>query len=94
MIFRLVSSKYSFNSEYFKSWQYVTLVLLKLSGGYVHFETVIELPKWSEVSMVGLTPHMCATGWLEKTHQMERSTFEALEVQQKIYLKSQAVASL
>lgn len=41
--------------------------------------------------MVGLTPHMCATGWLERTHQGERSTFVDMKVQQQINLLSQAV---
>lgn len=62
---KLLSSTDPFTSECFKSW-YIILVLLKLSGWCVHFETEKKYSKWSEVSVIELTPHRRATGWLEK----------------------------
>ncbi|XP_070933516.1 uncharacterized protein [Macaca nemestrina] len=66
-VVHLGNSKYfnPFTSECFKSW-YIILVLLKLSGWCVHFETEKKYSKWSEVSVIELTPHRRATGWLEK----------------------------
>lgn len=59
IVFKLVSSKYSFNSEYFKSSQYITLVLLKLSGECVHFETDRIAKKVRHVNDWTNSPYVC-----------------------------------